>query len=139
MHTEAKSPLPWDLADKKTQKNRFISASFYIIVDGITSVSVRAASSMLKAHFLSCEGVKVRGPKAMPTERRRYMVMREMHKNETSKGMYLKRPLRYRNVLLVTNPSSGCINGLIGLSLPSDVNIKIEHYNNQFDLREDRR
>lgn len=138
MHSEAKSHVPWDLADKKTQKNRFSSASFYVLVDGITSVSVRAACSAIKSYFTSYEGVRVRGPKSMPTERRRYMVMREMRKDETCKGVYLTRPLRYRSVLLVTHPTSGCVSGLIGLILPSDVNIKIERYDNQFNLREDR-
>ncbi len=75
----------------------------------------------------------------MPTERRRYMVMRELKAKDTGKGMYLTRPIRYRNILLVINPSSGFINGLINLTLPSDVNIKVEAYENQFDLREDRR
>jgi len=52
--------------------------------------------------------------------------------------MYLKKPLRYRNVLLVITPTSACMNGLINLTLPSDVNVKIEPYENQYGLREDR-
>ena len=49
MLTEAKSAVPWDLADKKTQKIRFSAASFYIVVDGFRSESVRAACKSIKA------------------------------------------------------------------------------------------
>ena len=138
MLTEAKSTVPWDLADKRTQKPRFNGASFYIVVDGFKSESVRSACSLLKRPLLSQPQVKVRGPKAMPTQRRRYMVMREVKLDPSSKGMYLKKPLRYRNVLLVITPTSACMNGLINLTLPSDVNVKIEPYENQYGLREDR-
>jgi hypothetical protein len=41
-------------------------------------------------------------------------------------------------VLLVIEPTSDLMNGLISVDLPSDVNIKIEPYNNQYELREDR-
>lgn len=138
MHTEPKSIVPWDLADKRTQKIRFSAASFYIVVDGIRSESVRAACNVLKTYIQKCEGVRCRGPKALPTVRRRYMVMKEMRNADTTKGVYLTKPLRYRNVLLVINPTNDFITGLINIAIPSDVNIKIEPYSNQFDLRVDR-
>lgn len=138
MHTDVKSPPAWDLADKKTQKTRFVSMSFYIVVDGISSVSTRAACSLIKDHFQQHAGVRVRGPKAMPTERRRYMVMRDMCNGSSHKGVYLSQSKRYRNILLVSYPSSSSVSSLIGLTLPSEVNIRIEPYNNQYGLREDR-
>ncbi len=138
MLTEVKSAIPWDLADKKTQKVRFSSASFYIVVDGIRSESVRAASNALKSYVGKWNGVRCRGPKALKTERRRWMRMREMRQPDTSKGVYLSQTLRYRNVLLVIAPTNDLMTGLIGVELPSDVNIKIEPYENQYELREDR-
>lgn len=139
MYPEAKSAVPWDLADKKTQKVRFSSASFYIVVDGIRPESVRSACSTLKAFVKTWEGVRCRGPKALKTERRRWIRMREMRKADSTKGVYLSQALRHRSVLLVVHPTNDMMTGLIGIELPSDVNIKIETYdNNQYDLREDR-
>jgi len=138
MYPEAKSAVPWDLADKKTQKVRFSSASFYIVVDGIRTESVRAACSTLKSFVKACDGVRCRGPKALRTERRRWMVMREMRKADATKGVYVTQALRHRSVLLVIDPTSDMVTGLIGIELPSDVNIKIEPYDNQYELREDR-
>jgi ribosomal protein S10 len=138
MLREAKSAVPWDLADKKTQKVRFSAESFYIVVDGFSSESVRSASKTLKSFTQRWEGVRCRGPKACKTERRRWMNMREMRNGDGSKGVYLTQPLRFRNILLVIDPSNEMMNALISVELPSDVNIKIENYNNQYDLREDR-
>lgn len=138
MYQEAKSVAPWDLADKKTQKVRFSAESFYIVVDGICSEAVRSACTILKTYARNCEGVRCRGPKALKTERRRWMKMREMCKADTSKGVYLTQALRYRCILLMINPTSDMIGGLISVVLPSDVNIRIEPYDNQYDLREDR-
>tara|TARA_R110002124_G_scaffold128157_19_gene288713 strand:- start:10527 stop:10943 length:417 start_codon:yes stop_codon:yes gene_type:complete len=138
MFKEAKTATPWDLTDKKSQKSRFSNQSFYLVVDSFTSESVRQACKAIKRYVSGCNGVRVRGPKAMPTERRRYMVMREIPSSDGGKGLYMTKPLRYRNVMLVIKPDSGCINGLINLTLPSDVNIKIEPYANQYELREDR-
>lgn len=138
MYTEAKSPVPWDLADKKTQKNRFVSRSFYIVVDGANSDAVRSTCTLLKQYFARHEGVRVRGPKAMQTERRRYMLMRELKTPTSPRGTYITRPKRYRNVLLVVHPSAVAIAGLTSLVLPSEVNVAIEDYANQYELREDR-
>ena len=138
MLTEAKSVIPWDLADKNTQKIRFSAKSFYIVVDGISSDSVRSACKSLKTYVNKREGVRCRGPKALKTERRRWMNMREMRNADASKGVYLTQALRYRNVILVISPTNEMMNGLITVELPSDVNIRIEQYDNQYDLREDR-
>jgi ribosomal protein S10 len=138
MPNKVRCSVLWDFPDKKSQKFRFSSKSFYIVVDGIRSEAVRGACKSLKAYLSKWEGVRCRGPKALPTERRRWMVMREMTQINASKGVYLTQPLRYRNVLLVIEPTSDLMNGLISVDLPSDVNIKIEPYNNQYELREDR-
>lgn len=138
MITEAKSPVPWDLADKRTQKVRFSAASFYIVVDGIRSDSVRGACNSLKSFIAKWEGVRCRGPKALKTERRRWMILREMRKQDSTKGVYVTQAIRYRNVLLVIDPTNEMMTDLIKVELPSDVNLKIEPYDNQYDLREDR-
>jgi ribosomal protein S10 len=138
MITEAKSPVPWDLADKRTQRVRFSSSSFYIVVDGIRSESVRSACNTLKSFVENWEGVRCRGPKALKKERRRWMVLREMRQPDATKGVYVSQAIRYRNVLLVIDPTNEMMTGLIKVELPSDVNLKIEPYDNQYDLREDR-
>lgn len=138
MITDAKSPVPWDLADKRTQRVRFSSASFYIVVDGINSESVRSACNSLKSYVEKWEGVRCRGPKALEKKRRRWMIMREMRQQDASKGVYVTQAIRYRNVLLVIDPTNEMMTGLINVALPSDVNLRIELYENQYDLREDR-
>lgn len=64
--------------------------------------------------------------------------MREMRNGDGSKGVYLSQHQRFRNVLLIIEPTNEMMNGLISVELPSDVNVKIENYENQYDLREDR-
>ena len=66
------------------------------------------------------------------------MRMREMRKEDSTKGVYLSQSLRYRNVLLVIEPTYDLMTGLNGVELPSDVNVRIEPYENQYELREDR-
>lgn len=139
MLPEAKSPLPWDLADSKKKRSRFSGDSFYIVIDGFQADTVRQTSGRVKAFLLTREGVRVRGPKALPTERRRYMVMREMKDGASGQHVYLSQPLRYRNILLVIHPTSSTMADLINYPVTSEVNIRIEPYQNQYDLREDRR
>lgn len=138
MNSDAKSPVPWDLTDKRTQKVRFSAASFYIVVDGIRSDSVRSACSSIKSFIAKWVGVRCRGPKALKTERRRWMILREMRMQDSTKGVYVTQVIRYRNVLLVIDPTNEMMTQLIKVELPSDVNLKIEPYDNQYDLREDR-
>jgi len=66
------------------------------------------------------------------------MILREMRKPDATKGVYVTQAVRYRNVLLVIDPTNEMMTGLIKVELPSDVNIRIEPYGNQYDLREDR-
>ena len=61
-----------------------------------------------------------------------------MRKPDATKGVYVTQAVRYRNVLLVIDPTNEMMTGLIKVELPSDVNIRIEPYGNQYDLREDR-
>lgn len=138
MITDVKSPVPWDLADKRTQTIRFSPASFYIVVDGIRSESVRVACNSLKAFVAKWEGVRCRGPKALKNERRRWMRLREMRQPDATKGVYVTQAIRYRSVLLVIDPNNEMMTALIKVELSSDVNLKIEPYDNQYDLREDR-
>lgn len=112
--------------------------SFYIVVDSYNPGAVRAACVSLKTLLSSFPEVRVRGPKAMPNVRRRYMVMREMVSAETHLPLYMNNPVRYRCVLLITHPTPECIQGLTSHILPSETNIRIEAYANQYNLREDR-
>lgn len=66
------------------------------------------------------------------------MILREMRKQDSTKGVYVTQAIRYRNVLLVIDPTNEMMTDLIKVELPSDVNLKIEPYDNQYDLREDR-
>lgn len=61
-----------------------------------------------------------------------------MRNPDSTKGVYVTQALRYRNVLLVVNPTYEMMAGLVTVELPSDVNLKIEPYDNQYGLREDR-
>lgn len=137
MFTQPKDTPAWDLADPKSMRNRFSAESFYIVIDGLSAQPVRAASQLIKSVLSADPEVRVRGPLSMPTERRRYMVLREMQ-GANSKGQYIPGPKRHRQVLLVINPTAASIAGMIAIYLPSTVNLKVEDYREQYPLREDR-
>lgn len=135
MFSEAKSAQVWDLADPKTMRSNFSSASFYIVIDGLEHPVVQQAAKTIKKALSRAEGVKVRGPLAMPTIRRRNVILREAPSNG-SRGLYCSNAKRIRNVLLVISPTSESIMSLVALPLPATVNIKIESYQSQYDLKE---
>lgn len=137
MFNQAKDYPAWDLAVPKSMRNRFRAESFYIVIDGLSAEAVRVTSLRIKSVLSEDPEVRVRGPLSLPTVRRRHMVMREMQ-SEGQKGQFISRPKRHRQVLLVINPTSSAIAGLIALSLPSTVNLKVETYRSQFDIKEDR-
>lgn len=137
MFTQAKDYPAWDLAVPKSMRNRFSAESFYIVIDGLSAEPVRATSQRIKSAISEDPAVRVRGPLSLPTVRRRHMVMREMQA-QGSKGQFIAQPKRHRQVLLVINPTSASVSGLIALSIPTTVNVKVEHYRGQFDLKEDR-
>lgn len=128
----------WDLADSKTMKVRFVPDSFYIVIDGLRADSALLAAKIIKDSFATFPGSRVRGPLALPTERRRHIVMREMVADGNKKGLYVSQPKRYRRILLVINPTSAGIRGLVSIPLPKSVNVRIEPYQNQYDLKDDR-
>ncbi len=129
----------WDLADAKTMTVRFVPDSFYVVIDGLRSDSALLAAKLIKQSLTSDPDIRVRGPLALPTERRRHMHMREMVADGSKKGLYVSRPNRFRRVLLVLNPTSAAIRGLVSITLPKSVNVRIEPYQNQFDLKDDRK
>lgn len=137
MLTDAIDRPAWDLAVPSSMRNRFSAHSFYVVIDGLSIAPVRHAAKIIKACLCAEPGIRVRGPLALPTVRRRHMVMREMASGD-SKGLYVKAPKRFRNVLLVINPTASAIASMIGLTIPNSVNVRIEPYQNQFDLKEDR-
>lgn len=136
MFSEAKSVRAWDLADLKTMRSDFSSASFYVVIDGMQYPPVRQAAETIKAALLRFQGVRVKGPLACPTQRRRHLILREA-KNPDSSRLYCPNAKRVRNVLLVMNPTSDAIASLIALSMPSTVNIQIDTQQDAFDLRSD--
>lgn len=135
MLVEAKTPSAWDLASPRAKRSRFRSESFYIVIDGLRIDAVRQAASQIKTALLSTEGVQVKGPLALKTERRRYVFLREVV-NKGQKGLRVPAARRLRNVLLVMNPTSIAVASLISLSLPSGVNVKIEPYQAQYELKD---
>lgn len=136
MFSEAKHVQPWDLADPKTMRSNFSSESFYIVIDGLDTQAVRQAASIIKASLKRTPGIRMKGPLALPTVRRRHVILREL-KSNGSNGLYCANAKRIRNVLLVMKPTSEAVAALISLSLPNSVNAKIESYACQYDLKED--
>jgi len=135
MFSEAKSALAWDLADPRTMRSNFSSASFYIVIDGLEHPAVQQTAKAIKSALTRAPGVRVRGPLALPTVRRRHVILREAP-SKGSRGLYCSNAKRIRNVLLVESPTSESIMSLVALPLPATVNIKIESYQSQYDLKE---
>lgn len=136
MFNEAKSIQSWDLADPKTMRSNFTAESFYVVISGLEYRAVSSAALLIKTALLrQASGVLVKGPLALPTERRRNMTLREVP-SQNSRGMYFSNVKRIRNVLLVQNPTSEAVASLVSMTVPAAVNIKIEPYNAQYDLKE---
>lgn len=135
MQHESKIVMPWDLSDPKTIRSNFTSKSFYLVIDGIRIEAVRAAAELIKEALTRADQTLVRGPLCLPTERRRYMVLREVP-SDTKKGLYVASPKRIRNILLVIRPSSIGVAAMISLSIPKSVNVKVEPYEAQYELKE---
>jgi len=135
MFNEAKSVRAWDLADPSTMKSHFTSASFYIVIDGVLHQSVRQAASTIKGALSRFSGIQVKGPLALPTVRRRHVILREAKTHDSSR-MYCSNAKRIRNVLLVMNPTSEAIASLIALPMPSTINIEVQSCRGQFELKD---
>ena len=135
MYSEAKSAKAWDLADPKTMRSNFSSESFYIVIDGLEYLVVQQTAATIKKVLSRWEGVKVRGPLALPTVRRRHVILREAQSNGR-RGLYCANAKRVRNVLLVVSPTAESVMSLIALPLPATVNVKMESYKSQYDLKE---
>lgn len=135
MYSEAKHVKPWDLADPKTMRSNFTSESFYVVIEGLDTQAVRQAASIIKTSLLRTPGIRIKGPLALPTERRRHVILRELN-SQGSSGLYCANANRVQGVLLVMRPTSEAIASLISLSLPKSVNAKIESYVGQYDLKD---
>jgi ribosomal protein S10 len=135
MYNEAKHVKPWDLADPKTMRSNFTAESFYIVIEGLDTQAVRQAASIIKTSLLRTPGIRIKGPLALPTERRRHVILRELN-SQGSSGLYCANANRVQGVLLVMRPTSEAIASLISLSLPKSVNAKIESYVGQYDLKD---
>ncbi|EPS7997398.1 hypothetical protein ACVHUK_004959 [Pseudomonas aeruginosa] len=135
MLVEAKTHVAWDLASPRATRSQFRADSFYVVIDGLHIQTVRQAATLIKNALLSIEGVQVRGPLALKTERRRYVFLREMV-SKGQKGLRIPEAKRLRNVLLVMNPTSIAVASLIALPVPSGVNLRIETYQAQYELKD---
>ncbi|MGE8066142.1 hypothetical protein [Pseudomonas sp. NPDC089569] len=135
MYNEAKHVQPWDLADPKTMRSNFTSESFYVVIEGLDTQAIRQAASIIKASLLRTPGIRIKGPLALPTERRRHVILREL-KSQGSSGLYCANAKRVRCALLVMRPTSDAIASLISLSLPNSVNAKIQTNLVQDDLED---
>lgn len=105
------------------------------MIDGTRSETVRLAAELIKKAIQESQGGIVRGPLAQPTMRRRYMVLRDLM-DDRGNSIYLSRAKRYRNVLLVQQPTSIGVSALISLPIPKSVNVQIQPYESQFELKE---
>ncbi|MGF6282096.1 ribosomal protein S10 [Pseudomonas frederiksbergensis] len=135
MYSEAKHVKPWDLADPKSMRSNFTSESFYIVIEGLDTQAVRQAASIIKTSLLRTSGIRIKGPLALPTERRRHVILRELN-SDGSGGLYCANAKRVQGVLLVMRPTSEAIASLISLYLPTSINAKIEPYQGQYDLKD---
>jgi hypothetical protein len=63
------------------------------------------------------------------------MVLRDL-KDDRGNSIYLSRAKRYRNVLLVQQPTSIGVSAMISLPIPKSVNVQIQPYESQFELKE---
>lgn len=135
MLSSAKSSKPWNLADPKSQRSSFTSESFYVVIEGVVSKAVRLAATTIKEALLKWQDVRVKGPLALPTVRRRHVILREVRSLKRGDGYYANAK-RVRNVLLVLHPSAEAVAALTSLVLPTTVNVKIESYASQYELKD---
>jgi small subunit ribosomal protein S10 len=69
-------------------------------------------------------GGEVSGPIPLPTEFRKYTVLRAVHKYKDSREQFERRT--HKRLIDINNPSKETIEGLTHLDLPSGVDIEIK-------------
>ena len=69
-------------------------------------------------------GADVSGPIPLPTERSVYTVIRAVHKYKDSRGQFEQRT--HKRLIDIVNPTPKTVDALMGLNLPSGVDIEIK-------------
>ena len=69
-------------------------------------------------------GADVSGPIPLPTEKSVYTIMRAVHKYKDSREQFEQRP--HKRLIDIVNPTPKTVDALMGLNLPSGVDIEIK-------------
>ena len=69
-------------------------------------------------------GADVSGPIPLPTERSVYTVIRAVHKYKDSREQFEQRT--HKRLIYIVNPTPKTVDALMGLNLPSGVDIEIK-------------
>ncbi|MEJ7458187.1 30S ribosomal protein S10 [Staphylococcus saprophyticus] len=69
-------------------------------------------------------GANVSGPIPLPTERSVYTVIRAVHKYKDSREQFEQRT--HKRLIDIVNPTPKTVDALMGLNLPSGVDIEIK-------------
>ncbi|KAA1039680.1 MULTISPECIES: 30S ribosomal protein S10 [Macrococcus] len=69
-------------------------------------------------------GAEVSGPIPLPTERTVYTIIRAVHKYKDSREQFEQRT--HKRLIDIVNPTPKTVDALMGLNLPSGVDIEIK-------------
>ena len=69
-------------------------------------------------------GAKVSGPIPLPTEKSVYTIIRAVHKYKDSREQFEQRT--HKRLIDIVNPTPKTVDALMGLNLPSGVDIEIK-------------
>ncbi|HDE0708816.1 TPA: 30S ribosomal protein S10 [Staphylococcus aureus] len=69
-------------------------------------------------------GADVSGPIPLPTEKSVYTIIRAVHKYKDSREQFEQRT--HKRLIDIVNPTSKTVDALMGLNLPSGVDIEIK-------------
>ncbi|HDH6987793.1 TPA: 30S ribosomal protein S10 [Staphylococcus aureus] len=69
-------------------------------------------------------GADVSGPIPLPTEKSVYTIIRAVHKYKDSREQFEQRT--HKRLIDIVNPTPKTVDALMGLNLPSDVDIEIK-------------
>ncbi|NFZ94903.1 30S ribosomal protein S10 [Staphylococcus aureus] len=69
-------------------------------------------------------GADVSGPIPLPTEKSVYTIIRAVHKYKDSREQFEQRT--HKRLIDIVNPTPKTVDALMGLNLPSGVNIEIK-------------
>ncbi|MEO4489075.1 30S ribosomal protein S10 [Staphylococcus aureus] len=71
-----------------------------------------------------CSGADVSGPIPLPTEKSVYTIIRAVHKYKDSREQFEQRT--HKRLIDIVNPTPKTVDALMGLNLPSGVDIEIK-------------